>query len=1262
MKKTIFPLFVLVIVLTVALSVFAAPESDGEKSAKLDITGANLVFSEDVYLLFAVDIENAPHDEVELLIFRGEGTKASSCIKGQETASLRTSGKTVNSGKVNGYVFEYTDIAACEYTENIYARAYYKDGDDEYYSEVLKYSVLQYACNKLGITGTPTKDTKLKVMIENMLLYGAAAQQYFEINENRLATDSYVKYNLEGALLEDGMSYGLYKKGEKFSAVANKDSSKPHVMWTDSNGSSVSTGDSITVTAERNRTLVASRQEEEPTFGSYKYVVIIGVDGAGSFYPEETDTPNLDRIFGNRAITYRMRVTSPSSSSVSWMSALHGVPPENHGNLENSTVENGIPYTMDSKYPSILRVVKEARPKDEVACFYAWIGIDGIVESGAGINKQKKSDAVIVDYLESGYLSRSKPTLTYLHFNLPDSVGHNIGHHTPEYYASIETIDGYIGRIYNAYKNAGMAEDTLFIVTSDHGGINKTHGGLHDTEKYSIFAASGKNVTNTAIEDMNIRDTAAVVLHALGIEMPATYTSMVPTGIFGDVTRGERFEYHDPDSPRYHIPTATPISTDDSYVTNYISKKLITYLPFDGTTSDLYGREVKENGIITYEDGYFGKGVRLDDGYLNIKDFKIGTGSYTISMWIKSSTPTNGYSPIITNKRMSSGADGFVFALGRYSSVEGYDHYGFFNVAKGGSVGIKQNMPKDYIYGWMHITLVIDRENGLLRLAYDFGDFYTVDLPHSISASSSLNTAYDYLTIGEAPDGNADYKSGVAIDELMIFEGAFDTDDMRALVEYFGRDKEIADMPDVSDSFGENKIPEVYLGFESNAGNGGASGVIIGKTNTLTYTDGKVGDCVFLDNASSVTVDALSLGVDSFSLAAWIYPTDLEPSSARKRIPIISNAAGSDSGNYGFNLMIDTEEEKLVATIGKAGSGVEVSADFPRSYYELKWTHVAAVFDRSNMRLILYVDFKKVKDEPLVYKGTSTPLDSTLSSDTSHPIRLGGFGNYYNRAPLLSYIDDVMIFKRAITDSDIIKMKDFYKNPLSVYVDVKPTLDFGFNGEGENRADYNGAILENGNIDYCDGYIGLGASFANGSVEIPELDLGYKNSFTVSFFMSTDSLGYKEGEPRYLPIFSNGTEENGDGGSFSILLDKKSGGVLVRASNSAHDVGYAFASYDGIFKADTWMHVAVVVNRSPESGREYLEIYLDYKKAVIEEENLYAFGSFDFNGPEGYTPHIGRGGKSDSLDLYTERLDEFMFFEEALTPSEINLLKSYYRQ
>ena len=378
MKKRI--LIPLAIALALLISVFAVVAM-ASTTPTLKITGANLEFGERVHIMYAVDSEGISDKEnIELLIFRGD-VNVASCVKGKEVAALSTTGREINENGVSGIEFKYTEIAAAEATENIYACAYYNDGTNEYYSPVVKYSVIQYAMNKLGYTSNnPTTDTKLIAMINNMRLYSASAQEYFGVNLDRLATDEFVKVSFDGATLADGMTSGLFAKGEKVEVTASKvDASNPYAVWSGADGATVATGETVTITATKNTTVSAVAQATEPSFGSYKHVVIVGVDGAGSFYPDETDTPNIDSIFANGALTRTMRVTSPSASGPSWMSCLHGVLPENHGLKENSTVESEGAYTMDSNYPSILRVVKEAMPESEeseAAMRAAWEFVD----------------------------------------------------------------------------------------------------------------------------------------------------------------------------------------------------------------------------------------------------------------------------------------------------------------------------------------------------------------------------------------------------------------------------------------------------------------------------------------------------------------------------------------------------------------------------------------------------------------------------------------------------------------------------------------------------------------------------------------------------------------------------------------------------------------------------------------------------------------------------------------------------------------------
>lgn len=110
--------------------------------------------------------------------------------------------------------------------------------------------------------------------------------------------------------------------------------------------------------------------------------------------------------------------------------------------------------------------------------------------------------------------------LTFIHFDQPDGVGHGAGHDTPAYYAELKNVDKRIGDLRKAVKEAGMEQETIFIVTADHGGIEKGHGGKTIAEVEVPFIAIGPGVPagNQVTQPMVIYDIAATITWLLGAD------------------------------------------------------------------------------------------------------------------------------------------------------------------------------------------------------------------------------------------------------------------------------------------------------------------------------------------------------------------------------------------------------------------------------------------------------------------------------------------------------------------------------------------------------------------------------------------------------------------------------------------------------------------------------------------------------------------------------------------------------------------------
>ena len=260
----------------------------------------------------------------------------------------------------------------------------------------------------------------------------------------------------------------------------------------------------------------------------YKHVVLLGVDGMGAFC-KNANVVNINRIFENGAMTYECASVYPTSSGECWGSMLMGVAPSVHG-LTNQKV---IDEENNTGIPTVFSLIRESLSDTHSASFCCWNPINhGIVEDFPEVTREKVGDAAVAERVREYIKEKGVPTLLFIQLNSIDASGHKNGYGTEAFLRDVEVIDGYVGEVYDAYESAGVIEDTLFIVTADHGGINTRHGGDSPEEMNVFFGAAGRDINNVTLSDICIQDIPAIICYALGVKVNDSWESYIPKNLF----------------------------------------------------------------------------------------------------------------------------------------------------------------------------------------------------------------------------------------------------------------------------------------------------------------------------------------------------------------------------------------------------------------------------------------------------------------------------------------------------------------------------------------------------------------------------------------------------------------------------------------------------------------------------------------------------------------------------------------------------------
>lgn len=315
MKKfLLIALTVVLLVSTVGIVAYASGE-DVNAEPYMDFSTCSVIFGNTTYLRYRVVADNVSSiNNVRLLVWKDAQEEY---VFGTEDYCISPVGSYTHSSGAKYPQFYFENIATKQMSEDFYAVLYYEENGQEYYSpRVLKYSILQYAYNKLGYTGTASKDQSFIDLLNLLLEYGTAAQIYFDnYNMDRPANADYYQVKLTNAYLDDKTNSGLYLENDVVNINANAPAEGyTFSHWTDEKGDVIGYQSSMQISVvNANKVYTANYRVADTSFDYFDFTTLAD----GTYSVAAKDKTNLPANIVFPAVYNGVAITKISDNAFS---------------------------------------------------------------------------------------------------------------------------------------------------------------------------------------------------------------------------------------------------------------------------------------------------------------------------------------------------------------------------------------------------------------------------------------------------------------------------------------------------------------------------------------------------------------------------------------------------------------------------------------------------------------------------------------------------------------------------------------------------------------------------------------------------------------------------------------------------------------------------------------------------------------------------------------------------------------------------------
>jgi predicted AlkP superfamily pyrophosphatase or phosphodiesterase len=261
--------------------------------------------------------------------------------------------------------------------------------------------------------------------------------------------------------------------------------------------------------------------DDKPAVASH--VMIISIDGLRPDVALRANMPHLRSLMARGSFSFWANTTDVAITLPSHTSMLTGVTPDKHGIHYNDDKAANTPV-----FPLVPTIFDLAKKQGHTVALAAGKSKFRAFDRPGSLDWKfiKEADDGTVAGAAAAIIHEHHPDLLFVHLPDCDRIGHSTGWGTPEQVEMVGKADQALGQVLAALDAEHLTDSTLIILSADHGGNGRKHGGLDPRSRTIPWIAAGPGVKRNYDLTLNMTlviytyDTFATACEVLAIPLP----------------------------------------------------------------------------------------------------------------------------------------------------------------------------------------------------------------------------------------------------------------------------------------------------------------------------------------------------------------------------------------------------------------------------------------------------------------------------------------------------------------------------------------------------------------------------------------------------------------------------------------------------------------------------------------------------------------------------------------------------------------------